>query len=1122
MLLIKISSDGTIKWIRQIGSNLNESAGGITIDNSNNIYLTGNYSGICKFTSLDSLISKGDYDVFLAKYKTNGDLDFAKTLFSGTQRQISNDINFDGSEHLVIAGLFKDSLIINNFDTLRGNTFYSQYISSFDMDGNPFWVKRFLTNDNGVNFYRVKATTSGYVFTGFFKKSIYFDIKTITSKTTANFDGFIFKTDTNGNSQWVRTIKGISTENIRAISGDEYENIYILGNSNSPSLELDSTEVDIVTYQGNLGGYDTFFAKYNRSGILQWLIKKGSSSTDIYYDLEVKNNVIYATGYFTNQMIFNNDTLNTTSTTNSDVFLAAFNEIGDPISGVSITGTGDYYDTGINVGMDASSRAYVSGYYRSPQIQIGDQTYTSDNFNKSDLFFAIYEQPFKAVITDERMVSCNGLSDGMLTVTPYFGTPPYTYSWSHNPSLNSAVADNLPADTYTVTITDGASRVASISGTVSQSAELTLDGLLTPVSCYNGNNGAIDLTVTGGTAHSGYDYSWTSTNGSGIVPIDEDQSGLSEGTYSVTVKDDNLCSASSDFVITQPAPISFNGTAITEIEKPIPPGHLGSINLVVTGGNTPYSFAWTGPDGFTAFFEDIANLDTAGLYNLTLTDNKGCITDTTFAVIDNFTFVAEISAKTDVLCHGTNDGSATVSVFNGTGPYTYQWNPGPTLIDIATNNGMAPGNYTVTVTDAAFKTATAAVTIKGPAAPLNLVLSVSDLQCAQDNSGVANLTVTGGTIPYAYNWDNGYTGEDLVNVAANVYTITVTDANGCQAQAIADIEEPAIIGLDITAAGTILCAGDKGVSLTANTSGGIGSFSYQWNDPGTQTTKTAFDLEAGNYNVMVTDENGCTKTASATIIEPAPLTLDAVVTQPSCPGTTDGSIVPTISGGTPGFDYVWSNGIFERVNDELAPNTYTLTVTDNNNCTLVQEFVLTGPDTLKITSVDITDVSCLGKQDGALSIQTTGGTGDIQYSNNGGTDFTASPDFTALLQGDYILVARDANNCLSETYPVKITVTDTVRIAGVEATDPTCLGIENGSLTITAIGGSGVYQYSADGGTSFVDESVISSLTSGNFQVVARDGNDCLSEAYPVTLVYTDTIRLASVTPTDLTCADIP
>ena len=79
------------------------------------------------------------------------------------------------------------------------------------------------------------------------------------------------------------------------------------------------------------------------------------------------------------------------------------------------------------VNMDVNSHAYVSGYYRSQQIQIGSQIYTSSNINKSDLFFAIYEQPFKAVITDEDMVSCNGLSDGMLTVTPYFGRPPFTY-----------------------------------------------------------------------------------------------------------------------------------------------------------------------------------------------------------------------------------------------------------------------------------------------------------------------------------------------------------------------------------------------------------------------------------------------------------------------------------------------------------------------------------------------------------------------------------------------------------------------------------------------------------------------------------------------------------------------
>lgn len=1123
LFLLKANSDGIIEWQKQIGNSNTDIAGGIAIDNNNNIYITGSFYNYCRFSPIDSISSYNSADFYIAKYNSNGDFIWAKNVGKGTDIQSSTDLKFDGDESLIITGFFRDSLIIGNSsidaDTLKGNSYFSNFIAAFDLNANLKWAKHFLGTSNLIRFRRLDIGQNGYYFGGYFQGNLTLDIGTISSYAATTYDVFLYKTDFYGNGQWVRRIRGQNTENFRTLTTDEYDNVYVLGNYNSPTIYIDSTETLTNTYTGNSGGYDTYIAKYNRSGILQWLLRKGSTAKDIYNDFVVRNNLIYATGYFANEIVFNEDTLRTDDPLNEDAFLAAFNHIGDPIDAVSIKGTGNNNDAGTIVNMDANSRAYVSGYYKSPQIQIGDEIYTSDNINKSDLFFAIYEHPFSAVITDERMVSCNGLSDGMLTVTPYFGTPPYTYSWSHNPSLNSPVADNLPANTYTVTITDGASRVASISGTVSQAAALSLDGLLTPVSCYNGNNGAINLTVTGGTVQSGYDYSWTSTNGSGIVPLDEDQSGLSEGTYTVTVKDDNLCSATADYIITQPAPFSFAGTAITEIEKPVPPGHLGAINLAVTGGNEPYAFAWTGPDGFTASSEDIANLDTAGLYNLTLTDNKGCITDTTFAVIDNFTFVAQISAKTDVLCHGEDNGTATVVVYNGTEPFTYSWSNG---ITTSTCSSMQPGYYTVTVTDAAAKTATAAVTIKGPAAPLNLVLSVNDLQCAQDNSGVANLTVTGGTIPYAYSWDNGYTGEDLVNVAANTYTVTVTDANGCQSQAIADIEEPAIIGLDITAAGTILCAGDKGVALTANTSGGVGSFSYLWNDPGTQTTKTAFDLEAGNYSVMVTDENGCTKTASATIIEPAPLAIDALVTQPTCPGTTNGSIVPTISGGTPGFDYVWSNGVFDRVNTNLSPDTYTLTVTDNNNCTLVQEFVLTGPDTLKITAVDITDVSCLGKQDGALTIHTTGGTGDIQYSNNNGTDFTASPDFTALLQGNYILVARDANNCLSETYPAEITVTDTVRITSVVPADPTCLGIENGSLTVAAIGGSGVYQYSTDNGTSFGDESVISSLTGGDFQVVVRDENNCLSEAYPVALVYADTIRLTTVTPTDLTCADIP
>lgn len=1042
ILLTLIDDKGGLIWNRQIGSDSVEICGGITLNHLGDILVTGGFSKSCDFSGQGNIISNGNLDIFLANYSKNGDLIWTKNIGWGTRFQVTTDIIADQSS-IILTGYYNGTLYLgnpsNNVDTLIGTTTYSSFIAKFDLNGDLIWSKSYYSSSNNSSFRRIGITENGYFFGGSYQGTMHFDIDTLVSISNS-LDMFLYKTDLTGNGEWIRTFIGSATESFRSLETDEYLNAYILGSYSSSTLQVDSTSEDQNTYVGNLGGYDTFIAKYNRSGIMQWFVRKGSSSNDYYYDIAIRNNVIYTTGYFANQLIFNNDTLRTSGNANKDAFLGVFNEIGDPIAGVSVNGNGDYDDTGLSVSIDNSSKAYLIGSFKSPSITIGDSTFFNSHYQplpaKSDLFFAIYQQPFQAVITDEKNVSCHGLSDGMLEVTPYFGRAPYVYSWSHNPDLNNPMATGLPAGTYTVTVTDANNAQAFKTETVTQPAPLATTGIVTPVSCFNRGDGAIDLTVTGGTAATDYAYFWSSLDGSGVHPLEQDQSGLTEGTYSLLVRDDNKCEITDAFVVTQPARFNYAGTLVGPIV--IPPGNNGFVNLSVTGGNTPYTYAWSGPSGYTATTEDIANLGAAGLYALTLTDSKSCTADTTFAVIDNITMVAQVTAKTDVLCFGGNDGSATVTVYNSTAtPFSYHWSDGITLVGIPTRTGMTPGNYTVVVTDAALNTTLPApVTITGPAAGINLVLEPQALRCNGDQSGVVNLTVTGGTYPYQYSWDNGYTGEDQVNVPAGTYTVTVTDGNGCTSPGSAVVTEPGAIALDIAVSGTILCHGDNTAQATANASGGVGTLSYLWNDPGTQVTKTAFDLGAGNYTVVVTDENGCSRSGSTLITEPDALSLTTDITEPSCPGLSDGSLAPTVSGGTPGFDYQWSNNVFERFNTDLPAGPYTLTVTDQNNCVLVQSYTLSDPDTVKVTSVSVTDLTCSGSDDGSLAITATGGTGTYTYSADGGETFVSTALITGLAQGDYLVVVQDGNGCLSEDYPVTLTKSETCAMLIYDAFSP--------------------------------------------------------------------------------------
>ncbi|MBP1668629.1 MAG: C-terminal target protein, partial [Bacteroidetes bacterium] len=946
-------------------------------------------------------------DVFLAKYSSDGIFQWAKRICSSSTLQGSTDLKFDGNNTLITTGFFRDTLIVGSTlidsDTLLGNSNTSNFIAAFNLTGEHQWSNRFLGTYNLSRIVTAEISQNGYYFGGYFQGTMEFDIDTITSYSPSAYDAFIYKTDFDGNGQWIRRIRGQNIENFRSLTTDEYDNVYVLGNYNSPNIYIDSTESLSLTLSGNTGGYDTFIGKYNRSGILQWFLRKGSTAKDIYNNFVIHNNVIYATGYFASQIVFNYDTLRTSSASNEDVFLAAFNEIGDPIAGVSIVGTGDYNDAGTIVNMDSDSRAYVSGYYKSPQIIIGDSIYTSTNVNKNDLFFAIYEHPPKAVITDEQMISCHGLSDGMLKVTPYFMNGPYTYKWSHDPGLTLPVATDLPAGSYTVTIIDADNDSAWITGVVTQPQPLVITDSITKPTCYNASDGAIDITVTGGTAPEGYSYAWTTRGGSGVNPTQQDQSGISAGWYIVTVKDDNTCSVKDSFEVVQPSRILFTGSIVTNVATP--PGNNGSVIPAVSGGTSPYAYAWTGPGSYTSTEDTITGLG-GGNYMLEITDDHSCNGDTVFLVYEEGVMIATVSSKTDVTCYGQDDGTAVISILSGEPPFNYQWSdmaPFPSSDTFNIRTGMSKGTYYITVTDNNSNTTSTSVFIDGPSAALSLLLQPTDLRCYHDNSGVIDLTVQGGTHPYDIRWNIPNEGEDLVNIPQGNYFVWVTDAHGCTENGSASVDEPDPFSVTISEDKSIYCFGDKTGELTAHPVGGIPPYTYTWDDPGNQSTQTAYELEAGFYNVIVTDLNECHATKGQELYEPAPIIVTATHSNVTCTGADDGQIAPTVSGGSVPYNYLWSNGETSMVASDLPPGNYGLRVTDYYNCKDSSlSVVITEPDEITIVS-QVSDSN-------TITVTAEGGTPPLVYTLNGGSP-QATGEFVDLPNDTYTVEVDDANNC---------------------------------------------------------------------------------------------------------------
>ncbi len=463
-------------------------------------------------------------------------------------------------------------------------------------------------------------------------------------------------------------------------------------------------------------------------------------------------------------------------------------------------------------------------------------------------------------------VKCFGNSTGSIATTNVNGgNGTYSYSWSN--SANTASLSNLSAGSYSLTITDVKACSAVFNKTIGQpSAALSIVSTPTVVSCNGLNNGSIDVTVAGGTTP--YSYTWNDNENT------KDRTGLASGNYTLTVTDANLCTAGSGpQTITEPAVIS---ATVASTNVSCFGGNSGSITLSnVAGGNGSFTYAWTGT-GVSSNTSNSATDLTAGNYNYTITDLKGCTKTAQIAISQPIAALSVTGSSSNVSCFGLNNGSIDLTVTGGTTPYTLVWADNSSITN-GHRTGLAPGSYTLNVTDANGCTANSgAKTITQPSAALSVSGNSTNVTCNGLSNGSIDMTVAGGTTPYSLVWadNSSITNEDRNGLAPGNYTLNVTDANGCTANGDAKtISQPATLAVTISS--NLQCFTGSNGALTANVTGGTAPFAYAWTKTGVSgitTTATWSGRTTGIYNVTVTDANSCTATKTITINTPSSTT----------------------------------------------------------------------------------------------------------------------------------------------------------------------------------------------------------------------------------------------------------
>ncbi len=706
-----------------------------------------------------------------------------------------------------------------------------------------------------------------------------------------------------------------------------------------------------------------------------------------------------------------------------------------------------------------------------------------------EFYFEIFPATLPAispVLQDESNIGSN---DGSITLNTVDDDSDYSYLWS-NGEVTEDIED-LPAGTYMVTINDINNDCELVETFVIENLNCTLEvqATIQPVSCFEQTDGMVSLSATGGTPP--YVFGWP------VGPNVDSQGNLAAGIYDITVSDQAGCRVVYEAIVEQPALLDM----LLSTSDETTPGALdGSASTTVFGGTPPYQYEWSNG----ALDTDIITGLGGGIFLVTVTDANNCTTVKGASVEGKICPEMTLEVVgTNVTCFGQEDGTLGGVVSGGVEPYSYLWTPGNfTTLEVT---DVPPGEYTLMAMDAEGCPTTAITSI---AQPEEFIVTLSGMNesALGEMDGFVESMVSGGvgTITFSWSGPPSFTAgtPNIESLGPADYCLDVVDETQCTAQACFTVGAGADQcagftndNVELALLNNVLCFGEENGSAMAITLGGTPPYNYLWSN--NETGETAVNLPSGESFVTITDANECETVTSVMISEPTELAIVEFGSEDVlCRGEATGIAIAAATGGVEPYTFAWSNMADTESVSDLEAGDYELTITDSNNCIVVNSFTIEQPDMGIEISASSSNVSIVGAMDGSAEAEAIGGAGEITFAWSGPGDFTAvTPIISNLGPGTYCVIATDSNNCSKETcIEVAGGAIPNCGSFGIELSieEVSCSGFNNGAIEVSVINGEEPFMFTWSD-PSLPDTDIQQNLLPGEYSVTVTDAVGCVT-----------------------------